>query len=149
VLVGELQGFGPVTAEYAQHLLHNGAAVPPPRRSGREPTPAQARTHDPPGWLDTEIRARDGTCRYPGCARAAHRVDLDHTIPFPRGPTIAVNLGGLCRRHHNLKTARVWRLDQAVDGTAAMTWTSQLTGRAYITHPRGQTGDWRGTTSHQ
>ena len=59
------------------------------------------------------------------------------------------NLGGLCRRHHNLKTATVWQLEQSADGAGTMTWTSPLTGRTYTTHPRGTTGNWQGTTSHQ
>ena len=149
VPVGELAGYGPVTSHYAQHLLAAGAAVvPPPTPSGRVPTAAQARTHDPPAWLDREVRDRDGTCRFPGCARAAHRVDLDHTVEFPRGPTVRENLSGVCRRHHRIKTDGAWQLEQTTDGTGTMTWTSRVTGRRYTTHPRGTTGEWQGTTSN-
>jgi len=149
VPVGELAGYGPITSHYAQHLLAAGAAVvPPPTPSGRVPTAAQARTHDPPAWLDREVRDRDGTCRFPGCARAAHRVDLDHTVEFPRGRTVRENLGAVCRRHHRIKTHRAWQLEQTTDGTGTMTWASSLTGRRYTTHPRGTTGDWQGATSN-
>jgi len=144
--VGELQGYGPITATYAESLLTTGAAVAPPERSGREPTPAQARTHDPPVWLDREVRARDGTCRFPGCKQPAHRSDLDHVIPFPRGLTLRANLGGLCRRHHRVKGSGCWSVKQHDDGI--YTWTSTATGRSYTTYPRGTTGDWRGATSH-
>ena len=145
--VGELQGYGPITAEYATHLLATGAARAPDQPSGREPTPAQARTHDPPEWLDQEVRASDGTCRFPGCRQPAHRIDLDHTIPFPRGLTVRTNLGGLCRRHHRIKGTGCWTVEQHDDGIYK--WTSTITGRRYTTYPRGTTGDWRGTTNHQ
>jgi len=83
----------------------------------------------------------------PAAARAAHRVDLDHTVEFPRGRTVRENLGAVCRRHHRIKTHRAWQLEQTTDGTGTMTWASSLTGRRYTTHPRGTTGDWQGTTS--
>ena len=147
VYVGELQGYGPITADYAEDLLATGAARPPDQPSGRTPTPTQARTHDPPGWLDREVRARDGTCRFPACRQPAHRVDLDHVIPFPRGLTVRGNLGGLCRRHHRVKGSGCWTVHQHDD--AVYEWTSTITGRSYTTYPRGTTGEWRGTTSHQ
>jgi hypothetical protein len=46
----------------------------------------------------------------PGCRRRADLCDLDHTTPWPTGPTTASNLGPLCRRHHNQKTRRRWHL---------------------------------------
>ena len=57
------------------------------------------------------------------------------------------NLGGLCRRHHRIKGTAWWHVAQHDDGTYE--WTSKITGRRYTTHPRGTTGDWRGTTSHR
>ena len=147
VLVGELQGYGPITNEYAQHLLATGAARTPDLPTGREPTPAQANRHDPPDWLAHEIRTRDGTCRYPGCRQPAHRTDLDHVIPHPRGLTVRANLGGLCRRHHRIKGTGWWRVTQHDDAT--YTWHSTITGATYTTHPRGTTGEWRGTTTHR
>jgi Domain of unknown function (DUF222) len=74
------------------------------------PSPAVARL----------VRAREPYCRMPGCRSQA--TDLDHTIPFPRGATVPDNLGGLCRRHHNLKTHHEWRLNNGTDGS--YTWTS-------------------------
>ncbi|NUR79348.1 MAG: hypothetical protein HOQ21_02725 [Dermatophilaceae bacterium] len=40
------------------------------------------------------------------------------------------------RRHHNLKTHRVWTSNPAADG--GLEWTT-LTGRTYTTYPK----DWR------
>lgn len=58
--------------------------------------------------------------------------DLDHTIPYPVGPTCASNLGCLCRKHHLLKTFWGWLNRQLPDGT--MIWTSPG-GQTYTTHP--------------
>ena len=147
VLVGELAGYGPITSEAAFDLILTGAARVRDHPTGRDPTEAEAHTHDPPTALAREIRARDGTCRFPGCRRAIHRVDLDHTVPFPRGLTVRENLGGLCRRHHRTKTAGVWHLAQDPDGSGTLVWTSNLTGQRYLTVPRGTNGSWTGSAT--
>ncbi len=77
-------------------------------------------TYRPGAALARLVRAREPYCRMPGCRSQA--TDLDHTIPFPRGTTVPDNLGGLCRRHHNLKTHHGWRLTNHADGS--YTWTS-------------------------
>lgn len=63
------------------------------------------------------VRARDLTCRAPGCDRPAIDCDLDHTIPYPRGATCASNTKALCRFHHLLKTFWGWQDLQLPDGT--------------------------------
>jgi len=47
------------------------------------------------------------------------------------GPTTAVNLGPLCRTHHNAKTHGRWRVQHDPD-TDTLTWTSPL-ARTYTT----------------
>ncbi|MCZ3389052.1 MAG: HNH endonuclease [Actinomycetia bacterium] len=88
----------------------------------------------PSAALDRAVRARDVTCRFPGCRRSADTsgTDLDHTVPYPVGPTSAANLAVLCRRHHRLKHTAGWTV--TLDPTGAMTWTTP-TGRQYDTHP--------------
>ena len=114
----ELAGYGPIPASMArriaadgdwQRLLtdpHSGAllAVDPTR-------------YRPPASLSALVLARDRTCRFPGCSRPSADCDLDHTVPHPAGPTSAGNLGPLCRRHHRLKHAGAWRVDQPQPGT--------------------------------
>ncbi len=82
----------------------------------------------PSAALDRAVRARDVTCRFPGCRRSADSAgtDLDHTIPWPEGPTSATNLAVLCRRHHRLKHTPGWNVQ--LDPTGVMTWTTP-TGR--------------------
>jgi hypothetical protein len=78
------------------------------------------------------IRCRDITCRFPGCDEPADHCDIDHTIPYPVGPTCASNLGCLCRKHHLLKTFGGWSHRQLPEAT--MLWISP-SGQTYTTHP--------------
>jgi hypothetical protein len=86
--------------------------------------------------LDRAVRARDVTCRFPGCRRSAlgthSGTDLDHTVPWPQGSTSASNLAALCRRHHRLKHSPGWSV--RLDATGVMTWTTP-TGRIYASEP--------------
>ncbi|MCT7657755.1 HNH endonuclease signature motif containing protein [Mycobacterium deserti] len=102
-----------------QPMVHPGAAPPQQR-------------YIPTAVLAWFVRARDLTCRFPGCDVAAHVCDIDHTIPYPHGPTQAANLKCLCRKHHLLKTFWGWRDQQSPDGTVE--WISP-SGQTYITHP--------------
>jgi hypothetical protein len=52
------------------------------------------------------VRCRDLTCRWPGCDKPADVCDLDHTVPYPHGPTHASNLKCLCRFHIQLSALR-------------------------------------------
>ncbi len=83
------------------------------------------RSYRPSAGLARLIRAREPYCRMPGC-RNSH-TDLDHTVPYPKGPTSGQNLGALCRRHHRMKTHARWRLANDPDG---FTWFTP----AGITH---------------
>jgi hypothetical protein len=96
-------------------------------------TTTGTRTYRPPAGLARTIRARDLTCRFPGCRTPATRCDLDHTTPWPTGDTSPQNLTALCRGHHDGKTKNRWNvtLDPT---TATLTWTAP-TGHTYTTHP--------------
>ena len=67
-------------------------------------TAVSSRTYTPSAAVARLVRAREATCRWPGCTRSSESCDLDHTIAYPDGATTPANLGLLCRRHHNLKT---------------------------------------------
>ena len=84
-----------------------------------EPTPAQRRF----------VRARDRTCRHPGCRRPAGRTDLDHVVAYADGGrTDCANLCCLCRRHHRLKThAPGWSYRMTADGVLRVTTPSGVT----------------------
>jgi len=79
------------------------------------------------------IRARDGHCRFPGCARGATRCEPDHVIPYSRGgPTAIWNLVAICKHHHRVKHDAGWTLTMTPEGHC--TWTDPH-GRQYATHP--------------
>lgn len=65
-------------------------------------------------------------------------VDLDHAVPWPKGPTAGFNLECLCRRHHRMKQSQ-WRVRLHRNGIVE--WTSP-TGHTYRTTP-GLTDIWR------
>jgi hypothetical protein len=79
------------------------------------------------------VRARDGVCRFPGCATPAARSDTDHVKAYPHGPTWHTNLIALCRTHHLFKHHAGWTPTLAPDG--AVTWAAP-DGRTWTTHPR-------------
>jgi hypothetical protein len=43
-------------------------------------------------------------CRWHGCDKPAEHCDVDHTVPYPLGPTHASDLKAYCRIHHLFKT---------------------------------------------
>ncbi|WP_162563736.1 HNH endonuclease signature motif containing protein, partial [Mycolicibacterium mucogenicum] len=71
--------------------------------------------------MDEFVRMRAMTCMFPGCDHPATASDIDHTIPWPAGPTHPGNLNPKCRKHHLLKTfyggPDGWQDRQQPDGT--------------------------------
>jgi Domain of unknown function (DUF222) len=106
-----------------REIVHPGDA--PPENS-----------YTPSRKLAEFVRCRDLTCRWLGCDVPADRCDLDHTVPWPVGPTHASNMKCYCRFHHLLKTfwcgVGGWSERQLPDGTLIL---SSLTGHTYTTYP--------------
>jgi hypothetical protein len=78
------------------------------------------------------VCARTATCPAPGCGAHAYHNDLDHTVPHPDGPTDECNIAPPCRRHHRVKQAPGWKLEQPEPGV--MIWTTP-SRRTYTTKP--------------
>nr|WP_231751017.1 HNH endonuclease signature motif containing protein [Mycobacterium sp. NAZ190054] len=135
---GYLAGYGVIDADLVGELAREAT-----RRLIEEPEVSheQALTYRPSAALARYIRARDLTCRFPGCTVPATRCDIDHTEPFNHhdpthgGHTVPENLACYCRTHHLIKTFDTgWRDQQLPDGT--IIWTSP-TGATYPTTPAG------------
>lgn len=86
-----------------------------------------------PAGLQRLLRARDEHCRFPGCRRPVWRCDIDHTQDAALGgETRSDNLAHLCRRHHTLKHASAWTVEQVSPGV--LVWTSP-SGRRHTDRP--------------
>lgn len=136
---GELAGYGAITAGVARELAASEQATW--RRLLTDPLSGAvldvgSTAYRPPAGLDRHVRARDGSCRFPGCATPAHRGDLDHVTRFPDGPTAAWNLAALCRWHHRLKHQGGWQVQPTGRQSSphSLTWVSPA-GKTYVTQP--------------
>jgi Domain of unknown function (DUF222) len=131
---GYLPGFGILPAESVRDLAAAGATMQPlTMPSGSEPGYRASKT------LAKFIRWRDLTCRFPGCDAPAEMCDIDHTTPYPDGPTHPSNTKLYCRTHHLLKTfygGFGWKEQQFPDGTVV--WTAP-TGHTYSAQSHGGT----------
>jgi hypothetical protein len=78
--------------------------------------------YTPPATMEAFIKARDRTCRFPGCLRRARQCDIDHRIAWPDGPTCDDNCACLCRHHHRAKHEGGWTVTPTKPGW--FQWTS-------------------------
>jgi hypothetical protein len=127
-----LLGRGAIAQPLLVEAIRNGAKITPIRMPDTEPEPH----YRPSPELAEFVRMRDLFCRFPGCPVSADRCDIDHTRPWPWGPTHPSNLTCKCRRHHLMKTFWTgiggWADQQLPDGTVI--WTAP-SGKAYTTQP--------------
>jgi hypothetical protein len=132
---GYVPGHGVLPANEVQDLAATAKLKPLIVPS---PTTPPEPGYRPSAALAEFVRMRDLTCRWPGCDQPAEACDIDHTIPWPVGPTHPSNLKLYCRAHHLLKTFYTgksgWTDKQLVDGTVIFT---APTGRTYTTKPGG------------
>jgi Domain of unknown function (DUF222) len=98
----ELTGHGVVSGQTAREVSERATSGPRPVvRVVPGYTPEAARraqdwaveeSYRPSAPLARLVRDRDRTCRFPGCSAVAATADLDHTVPWPAGPTHPANL---------------------------------------------------------
>jgi hypothetical protein len=130
---GYLPGFGILPAESVRDLATTATLTPVKMPTG-EPEPG----YRPSAALTDFLRWRDLTCRWPGCDKPVHKCDIDHTVPWPYGPTHPSDNKHYCRIHHLIKTfltgACGWTDQQLPDGTVVLT---APTAHTYTTEPHG------------
>jgi hypothetical protein len=131
---GYLPGFGILPAESVRDLAATAKLQPLEVPTSATPE----RQYRPSARLAKFIRWRDLTCRWPGCDRPVDKSDIDHTVPWPHGPTHPSNNKPYCRIHHLIKTFHTgiggWTDQQLSDGTIILT---APTGHTYTTEPHG------------
>lgn len=140
-----LLGHGALPTSLLPWLIRRGAKVRPIKPPGANAEPR----YQPSAALADFVRMRDMYCRAPGCDVPADLCDIDHTIPWPLGPTHPSNLKCLCRKNHMMKTfyggPYGWRDVQMPDGTVI--WTAP-SGHTYTTYPGSNLFfDWDTTTA--
>ncbi|SEA23520.1 protein of unknown function [Mycobacterium sp. 283mftsu] len=134
--VGYVLGGGVVPPAVLADLVARGAKV----RTVASATDLDAvPRYRPSVAMDEFVRMRAMTCMFPGCDQPATHCDVDHTIPWPAGPTHPGNLNPKCRKHHLLKTfyggPDGWQDRQQPDGT--IVWTAP-TGHTYTSVPESR-----------
>jgi hypothetical protein len=90
--------------------------------------------HDPSRLLRHLTDIRDGGCVQIGCPRRAAKCDFEHNIPFEKGGrTCGCNCGPKCRRDHQIKQSRTWRVEMIAPGFYE--WHTP-SGRSYLRGPK-------------
>jgi len=133
---GDLAGFGPVIADIARQVV-----AEQPDATWRFSVYDQLGelishgiTRRRPTAQDAAfIKARDRTCRAPGCRMAARHCDVDHTDDWVSSKdSRRCNLACLCRKHHLFKHLTGSDLIQIAPGILG--WTTPL-GQRHVTRP--------------
>ncbi|BCI81078.1 HNH endonuclease [Mycolicibacterium sp. TY66] len=134
--VGYVLGGGVVPPAVLADLVARGAKV---RTVASAADLDEVPRYRPSAAMDEFVRMRAMTCMFPGCDHPATASDIDHTVPWPAGPTHPGNLSPKCRKHHLLKTfyggPDGWRDRQQPDGS--IVWTAP-TGHTYISVPESR-----------
>jgi Domain of unknown function (DUF222) len=129
---GYLPGFGILPAESVREMAATATLKPLEVPTAVTPDPG----YRPTAKTAEFIRWRDLTCRWPGCDRPVDKSDIDHTVPWPYGPTHPSNNKPYCRVHHLIKTFYTglggWSDQQLPDGTIILT---APTGNVEVLHP--------------
>ncbi len=137
----------PIPADAARELVD---AVRTWRRVVTDPVDGHLLDYGTRQYLPDRLRrfvfARDGECLAPDCAvRSPRRLQLDHVVPFPDGPSSAANTDTKCTVCHQLKTAgHLGVADASADGSR--TWTTawgqrvHIPARAFLHDPTDESG---------
>ena len=127
---GYLRGFGILPAESVRDVAKTATLKPLSVPTGVAADPGYrptTRTKEFLAW-------RDLTCRWPGCDKPVEKCDVDHTVPYPVGPTHPSNTKHYCRIHHLVKTFCGWSDQQLSNGTTVL---RSPTGHTYTTEAHG------------
>jgi hypothetical protein len=99
---GYLPGFGILPADSVREVAKSATLKPLEVPVEVAPDPG----YRPRAKTLEFIRWRDLTCRWPGCDRPVDKSDIDHTVPWPYGPTHPSNNKPYCRTHRVHKRLR-------------------------------------------
>ena len=116
----EIDGGPPLDPETARRLACDCALVVSERGSAGEVLNVGRKTRSVPPAIRRALRARDKTCRFPGCDEARW-LDGHHGRHYAHGgETSLANLVHLCWHHHWLVHEGGWTLEILTDGDIAV-----------------------------
>jgi hypothetical protein len=136
---GWIPGWGPVIADIARQVAFDQVANPIWKWSATNDS-GQLLHHGhtkrrPTAEEAAFVKARDRTCRAPGCQRPAIRCDLDHRLDHAKGgPSHRANECCECRHHHRLKHEKGLVVHQI--GLSGFMWEAP-DGRLYLVPGEG------------
>jgi hypothetical protein len=134
-----IPGWGPVVSDIARQVAFDQEANPMWRWSvtdehGNLLHHGHTRRR-PTSTEKAFVKARDRTCRAPGCRRKAMWCDDDHRREYAKGgPSHRSNLCVLCRHHHRLRHERGFVTHEIYPGTYL--WEAP-NRRLYLVTPNG------------
>jgi Domain of unknown function (DUF222) len=94
--------------------------------------PLSTAAYQPTAPIAEQVRVRNPRCTAYDCPARARRCDLDHDVPWPRGPTEVDNLCPRCRRQHEIKTRGLVKTRLHPDGSVD---NLMLSGLVVTTRP--------------
>ena len=131
-----IPGFGPVIADIARQVAHDQKANPAWKWSVTDDN-GELLHHGhirrrPDATEDAFVRARDRSCRAPGCRRRATTCEIDHRQEWAKGgPSHRGNLDARCEHHHRLRGQPGHTITRTQSG---LRWTTP-NGRSYNIGP--------------
>ena len=130
-----LNWVGEVSPELAQRLACDGVVwrlVLDPRTG--LPLDVGRKIRIVPWWMRKAVRARDRTCRWPGCDVPSEWTDAHHLVYWWRGGTTAIEqIVSLCRYHHGLVHEGRWTLH--LEHATGEVWVRRPDGTPYELGP--------------
>ncbi len=131
-----IPGWGPVIADIARQVAHDQKANPRWKWSATDEN-GELLHHGhtgrrPNATEDAFVRARDRSCRAPGCRRRTARCEMDHRVEHGRGgPSHRGNIDARCEHHHRFRGQNGHSITRTDNG---IRWTTP-NGRSYDVGP--------------
>ncbi|HVK26894.1 MAG TPA: DUF222 domain-containing protein [Nocardioides sp.] len=115
--IARMEGHGPLTIEYARHLVERFASQVKVQPVIDLNQGAAVDAYEIPQKLREAVHLIHPGDTFPYAANLGKKVDIDHQVPYSEGgPTSTDNLGPLTRTHHRIKTHAGWDVRQPFPG---------------------------------